>query len=60
VIEASQPVVENRIAVDLAVDLADQPAEPGAQEPQLALCPLELVDVGARPAMTVRPLATLR
>ena len=49
---------ERRVAVDLAADVADDPAKPGAQEPARARCPLELMRMAERPAMMAARMAT--
>ena len=44
--QVARSVLKRRIAGDLAADVADDPAEPGAQELELAPGPLELMGVG--------------
>jgi hypothetical protein len=48
------------VARGLAPDIADQPAEPPAREPQLAVGALELVGMGIAPDHDRRPLGDLQ
>ena len=51
-----EALAESRIARDLAVDVADQPAEPGAQELEFSVGALELMRMGIAPGHDRRPL----
>ncbi len=50
---------EDRIAIDLACDVTDQAAEPGAEELQLPVHPLELFGVRIAPGHNRCPLGDL-
>jgi hypothetical protein len=46
------------LALDLAAHVADDPAQPAAQDTQLPLMPPELFGMGKRPAIIAAALAT--
>jgi hypothetical protein len=48
------------LAFDLAADIADDPAEPAAQDTQLPLMPLELLGMGIAPVIIAAALAIRR
>ena len=50
---------ERLIALDLPADVANDPAEPCAQELQLAACAFELMGMAIAPDMIAARLATL-
>ena len=47
--QGPEALLEHRVALDLAADVADHPAEPSAQKPELAPGPLELMRMAVAP-----------